>query len=86
MFSHLVSKRDESNLVLYCQLGILIQVTVVSVTNSRLLYPWDFSGKNTRMGCHFLLQGNFLTQGWNPHPLYWQADSLLISYQGSPEI
>ena len=23
---------------------------------TRLLYPWDCSGKNTRMGCHFLLQ------------------------------
>ena len=25
----------------------------------------DFS-KNTGVGCHFLLQGIFLTQGWNP--------------------
>ena len=66
MFSHLVSKRDESNLVLYWQLGILIQIAVViSVTNARLLCPWDFLGKNTGMGCHFFLQGNFLTQGWN---------------------
>ena len=24
---------------------------------------WDFPGKNTGMGCHFLLQGIFLTQG-----------------------
>ena len=23
----------------------------------------EFSGKNTRVGCHFLLQGIFLTQG-----------------------
>ena len=29
---------------------------------TRLLYPWDFPGKNTGMGCHFLLQGVFLTQ------------------------
>ena len=28
--------------------------------------PWDFSGKNTRVGCHFLLHGIFLTQGSNP--------------------
>ena len=27
--------------------------------------PWDFSGKNTRVGCHSLLQGVFLTQGSN---------------------
>ena len=30
---------------------------------ARLLCPWDFLGKNTGMGCHFLLQGIFLTQG-----------------------
>ena len=33
---------------------------------TRLLCPWDFPGKNTSMGCHFLLQGIFLTQGSNP--------------------
>ena len=26
---------------------------------------WDFPGKNTGVGCHFLLQGIFLTQGLN---------------------
>ena len=29
----------------------------------RLLRPWAFSGKNTGVGCHLLLQGIFLTQG-----------------------
>ena len=33
---------------------------------SRLLCPWHFPGKNTGVGCHFLLQGIFLTQGSNP--------------------
>jgi len=28
-----------------------------------LLCPWDSPGKNTGVGCHFLLQGIFLTQG-----------------------
>ena len=28
-----------------------------------------FPGKNTRVACHFLLQGIFLTQGLNPHLL-----------------
>ena len=27
--------------------------------------PWDFPGKNTGVGCHFLLQGIFPTQGSN---------------------
>ena len=46
--------------------------------------PWDFPGKNTGVGCHFLLQGIFLTQGSNPSLLHWQVDSLLLSHQGSP--
>ena len=28
---------------------------------ARLLYPWDSPGKNTGVGCHFLLQGLELT-------------------------
>ena len=35
----------------------------------RLLFPWDFPGKNTGMGCYFLLQGIFLTQRSNPRLL-----------------
>ena len=37
---------------------------------SRLLCPWDFPGKNTGMGGHFLLQGIFPTQGSNLHLLH----------------
>ena len=33
---------------------------------ARLLHPWGFPGKSTGAGCHFLLQGIFLTQGLNP--------------------
>ena len=42
-----------------------------------------FSGENTRLGCHVLLQGIFLTQGSNSGFLHWQADSLLLCYLGS---
>ena len=48
---------------------------------------WDFPGKNTGVGCHFLLQGIFLTQGSNPHLLHllhWQVDSLPLCHLGSP--
>ena len=41
-------------------------------------------GKNTGVGYHFLLQGLFLTQGWNPHLLHGQADSLPLSHLGCP--
>ena len=30
---------------------------------AKLHCPWDFPGKNTGVGCHFLLQGILLTQG-----------------------
>ena len=37
---------------------------------ARLFCPWDSSCKNTGVGCHFFLQGIFLTQGSNPGLLY----------------
>ena len=51
----------------------------------RLLYPWEFPGKNPGLGCHFLLQGIFPTQGLNPHLLHWQVGSLPLSHPGGPE-
>ena len=36
---------------------------------TRLLCPWYFPGRNTAVGCHFLLQGIFLTQGIEPASL-----------------
>ena len=35
-------------------------------TKLRLFYPWDFPGKNTRVGCHFLLREIFPTQEVEP--------------------
>ena len=48
--------------------------------------PWDFPGKNTRVGCHDLLQGIFLMQGSNPHLLrllHWQVGSLPLASPGN---
>ena len=36
---------------------------------TRVLCPWDFSGKNIWMSYHFFLQGLFPSQGLNPHLL-----------------
>jgi len=36
---------------------------------ARLLCPGDPPGNNTGVGCHFLLQGIFLTQGFEPMSL-----------------
>ena len=37
---------------------------------TRLLCPWDSPGKNTRVGCHALLQGVFPNQELNPGLLH----------------
>ena len=34
------------------------------------------------VGCHFLLQGIFVTQGSNQSLLHWQVGSVLLSHQG----
>ena len=57
---------------------------------ARLLLPWDSPGKNTGVGCHFLLQGIFPTQGFFPEPEIkprfpaLQADSLPCESPGKP--
>ena len=53
---------------------------------TRLHHPWNFPGKNTGVGSHFLFQGIFLTQGSNLGHLLLlncQVDSLPLSHQGS---
>ena len=37
-------------------------------------------GKNIGVGCPFLLQGIFKTQGLNLCLLHWQADSLTLNH------
>ena len=52
---------------------------------ARLLSPWDFLGKITGVGCHFLLRGIFLTQeDWTRISLspLLQADSISLSHWG----
>ena len=50
---------------------------------TRLLCPQDFPGKNTGLGCHFLLQGIFQTQGQNPGLPHCRWILYQLSYQGS---
>ena len=54
---------------------------------TRLLRPWDSPGKNTGVGCRFLLQGIFPTQGSNPglpHCRQTQADAVTSEPPGKP--
>ena len=45
--------------------------------------PWDFPGKSTGVGCHFLLQGIFPTQGSYPNLLHFRQTLYCLSHQGS---
>ena len=71
-----------------------VEATVLS--HVQLCNPWTVArqaplsvgspGKNTGVGCHFLLQGSFPTQESNSHLLHllhWQTDSLPLNNLGS---
>ena len=45
--------------------------------------PQDFPGKNTGVGCQFLLQRIFLTQGSNPDLPHRKQMLYSLSHQGS---
>ena len=45
-------------------------VTSWTVAHQAPLCPWDFPSKNTGMGCHFLRQGIFSTQGSSARVLH----------------
>ena len=54
-----------------------------------LLCLWNFPGKrisSTGVRCHFLLQGIFPTQGFEPASPALAVGFLLLSHQGSPII
>ena len=54
--------------------------------STRFLCPCNCPGRNTGVGCYFLLQGIFLTQGWNLCLLYllhWQEGSFHSSHLGN---
>ena len=50
---------------------------------TRLPSPWDFPGKNTGVGCHFLLQEIFPIQGLNLGLPHCRQTLYHLSHQGS---
>ena len=58
----------------------LLQPMDCSLT--RFLRPWDFPGKNTGVGCHFLLQEIFPTQGLKPGLPHCRQMLYHLSHQG----
>ena len=57
--------------------------TLCDPLDTRLLHPWDFLGKSTGVGCHFLLQGIFPTQGSNPGLPHCRQMLYCLSHQES---
>ena len=86
--------QEKAKLTLLTTLMRMLERSVMSVSlwphglyPTRLLSPWDSPGKNTRVSCHFLLQGIFLTQGSNSHLLcllHCRWIPYHLSHQGNP--
>ena len=74
-------------------LNLYIIIILISSLNRVQLFatPWtvacqaplDFPGKSPGVGCHFLLQGIFPTQGLNPGLLHCRQMLYCLSHQGS---
>ena len=62
---------------------VRLSVAPGTVARQAPLSMRDFPGKNTGVGCHFLLQGIFLTQGWKPG-LPHRRQTLLSEPPGKP--
>ena len=59
--------------------SVVSDVLTLWTTTLQAPLPMEFFRKNTEVGCHFLLQGIFLTQGSNRHLLcllHWHGASL----------
>ena len=80
-----IDKRNTTSMSL--RFGVCVSRSVMSkhlpphgLYPNRLLCPWISPSKNTRVGCHFLLQGIFLTQGLNPGLLHYRQILYHLSY------
>ena len=77
---------------LFLTSGVCVSRSVVSdslqphgLQPARLLCSWNSPGKTTGVGCHFLLQWIFLTQGLNPRLLHWQVNFFFFFTAEPPE-
>ena len=83
---------SEDHTVCYKELWIVWKWSSLVVSNSlwpnglwptTLLCPWDFPGKSTGVGCHFLLQRIFPTQGSNSGVPHCRQMLYHLNHQGS---
>ena len=83
---------NECVMCIHCAVLCLVAQTCLTLCDPMDCSPpgssvhGDYPGKNTRVGCHALLQGIFLTQGLNPGLLHCRSILYCLSHQGSPRI
>ena len=61
-------------------LGLVAKLCPLWTIADQFPLSMRFSGKNTGVGCHFLLQENFPTHRSSLHFQLWQVDSLPLSH------
>ena len=66
---------------LYSQASFRNNPSFMDCRPARLLCPGNYPGKNTGVGCHFLLQGIFPTQGSNPCLPHCKQTLYCLSHQ-----
>ena len=80
----LCRRKAKTNLLLLLSHCSRVRLCVTPQTAAtRLLCPWNFPGKNTEAGFHFLLQEIFPTQGLNPGLQHCRQTLYHLSHQGS---
>ena len=75
-----------NNTVLLCLVAQSKALQPHELLPTRFLCPWNSPDKNTRVGCHALLQGIFPTQGLKPGLLHCRQILYHLSYQGNLHI
>ena len=86
IFQSRFSKRlpVSSKVSLSTQFWVIFFVILSCLVACSLLCPWYSPGKNTGVGCHFLLQGIFLTQGLNPSILHYRRFFIIWATREAP--
>lgn len=89
-----MTQQLNNNRYIYIYNGSVFVVFSHEVVSDSFATPWNracqaplsmgFPMQEHGVGCHFLLQLIFPTQGWKLRFLHWQVDSLPLSHLGSP--